>query len=223
MTADTKTALRVRNRFETKVNRQAIGFTDPVPSVRQVLSKAGYDPADECILIARLQHNTRALGLDETIDLRKPGEEEFFAFRSDRNYRFTLEEQGCDWAEAKISEIDLRYIARAGDDRLLVLEREDVADLVLAPGEIVTLSDAGTEHIRVVSRLITVFLNDDAKKIPRGKYTTEELIAALGVEAGYLLNVVDEHGQLRTLQPGQSLRVKDGMHFFSQVPCGGSA
>src|SRR5204863_8189282 len=96
-------------------------------------------------------------------------------------------------------------------------------DRELAPGDQITLAAEGTERLRTAKRLVTVYIDGTPKKIARGVYTTEQLIAALGVQPGYLLNVVNEEGQLVTLQPDQHLRVREGMKFFSQVPCGGSS
>jgi hypothetical protein len=72
--------------------------------------------------------------------------------------------------------------------------------------------------------MVTVFLNgpNNPKEIPRGVYTTEQLIDVLGVEPGYLLNLAEKDG-LRTLKPGERIRVKTDMRFFSQVPGGGSS
>ncbi len=70
---------------------------------------------------------------------------------------------------------------------------------------------------------VSVYLDGEEKSIPRGKHTTEELLSALGVEAGYLLNVVNDEGQLVILEPGQEVHVKKDMKFISQVPCGYAA
>ena len=84
--------------------------------------------------------------------------------------------------------------------------------------------EAGTEHLRIGKRLVTVYLDNEVeKRIPSGTYTTEELISVLGVEAGYLLNVLDPQGKLVLLEPKQKTTVREGMNFFSQVPCGGSS
>jgi hypothetical protein len=45
----------------------------------------------------------------------------------------------------------------------------------------------------------------------------------LDVRPGYLLNLLDEKGQLKPLEPGEHVHVKDGMRFYSQAPGGGSA
>ena len=72
-------------------------------------------------------------------------------------------------------------------------------------------------------KLIEVFIDDVEKDIPRGTYTTEELLRLLEVKPGYLLNLLNDKGQLEPLQPGERVHVKEGMRFYSQAPGGGSA
>lgn len=85
----------------------------------------------------------------------------------------------------------------------------------------------GAEEKAKTDHLVTVFLNTVPHVIPRGDYTTESLIAALGdVPPGHVLDVVEkEHGQpvLRELQPGENIKVKKGDEFISHVPTGGAA
>jgi hypothetical protein len=38
-----------------------------------------------------------------------------------------------------------------------------------------------------------------------------------------VLELINEEGQLTPLKPGAKLKVKEGMKFFEQVPCGGSS
>jgi hypothetical protein len=223
MHADTETNVRNRDRFSAAINGQMIEFDDPVPDARRILNAANYTPADECILVQDFAHGARAIGLDETVDLRKPGIETFWAFRADRIYRFTVDERGFDWGDARIKETMLRAIAHVNDDEVIILERRDQPDQELGPEDEVHLADAGTEHLRVEKRLVTVFFKKEKFQIARGVYTTEQLIALFPIEAGYLLNLKSEDGELVTLKPGQKIRVKNGMHFYSQVPGGGSS
>ena len=209
-------------KFLTTVNDAKLRFADPVPNGRQILSEAGFLPAGDHVLIQLLLHGTRSVGLDELVDLRQKGTEAFWAFKSDRVFRFTINDRGYEWGGAKIAEPELRRIASVNDDEVLVLER-DGKDRVLADDDIVELGDSGTEHLRTGKRFVTVYLDKVEKKIPSGIYTTEKLIRVLGVEDGYLLNVVDAQGKLVPLQPKQEITIKDGMKFFSQVPHGGSS
>jgi Multiubiquitin len=208
--------------FVVEVNRTDVHLADPVPQAQQILCSAGFEPADDHVLIQVLHHETRAIGLDETVDLRVAGKKSFRAFRNDRIFRFTIDGRGYDWGSATIDIAELRVLSGIKDDLELILDRED-AECILQPGCDIDLSQPGTEHIRSVSRLITVYLNGEKKEIPRGVYTTEQLITALHVEPGYLLNLLDDDGQLITLKPGEKLRVKEDMKFFTQVPCGASS
>ena len=210
-------------KFLTTVNDVEFHFADPVPDGGQILGEAGFLPAGDHVLIQLLRHGTRSVGLDEPVDLRQEGTEAFRAFKSDCVFRFTISDRGYEWGSAKITEPELRRIAGVEDDETLVLERDGV-DKVLDAADILDLGDFGTEHLRISKRFVTVYLdNDIEKKIPGGTYTTEELIRVLDVEAGYLLNVLDAQGKLVPLQPGQTIPIKDGMKFFTQVPCGGSS
>jgi hypothetical protein len=223
MQTATETDARDRDRFSAAINGQTIQFDDPVPDARQILNAANYTPPDECILIQVFAHGARAIGLDETVDLRKHGIEAFWAFRADRIYRFTVEERGFDWGDAKITEPVLRAIAHVNEDEVIILERKEQPDQELGPQDEVRLSDTGTEHLRVEKRLVTVFFKNEKFQIARGVYTTEQLIALFPIEPGYLLNLKSEDGELVTLTPGQKIVVKNGMHFYSQVPGGGSS
>lgn len=214
-----------RGSFTATINGKVIDFADPAPSVRQLLNAVDYVPADDCILIQGLPHGTRAVGLDETVDLRegKDGKDIFWAFKSDRVYRFTVDERGFDWGGATIKEPLLRAIAHVKEDELLVLERRDKPDQDLNVESVVDFAEPGTEHLRVESRLVEVFFKDKPYKINRGVYTTEQLMALFPIEKGYLLNLKTHDGELVTLKPEEKVSVKCGMHFYSQVNGGGSS
>ncbi len=204
------------------VNGQALTLDDKDPTARQVLVAASYLPADECILVQLIGKASQAVGLDETVALDSPGEEVFRAFRGDRIFRFTLAGLGCDWGAADIAETDLREIAGIDEDHVIILER-DGRDRELGPDDRVELSKNGTEHFRVERGYVTVLYDGEEVRLKRGRYTTEQLIAAFDVPAGYLLNLIDEHNMLVPLKPGETIRIKLGMRFVSQVPGGGSS
>ncbi len=208
--------------FLTRVNRTEIRFVDPVPDGGQILEESGFLPARDHVLIQLLRHGTRAVGLDELVDLRHAGTEAFRAFKTDRVFRLTINNRGYEWGSAKITEPELRCIAGVCDDEILVLERDGVDQAIDCDG-IVELSNSGTEHLRTTKRLVTISLDGVETKIPCGTYTAEALIDVLCIDAGYLLNIVNAEGQLAPLEQNQRIQIEDGMKFFTQVPCGGSS
>ena len=209
--------------FTLEVNDKVIEFHDPVLTVDQILSASGFRPADEHILIRLMPGSANALGLDESIDLREGGSTKFRAFKSGRIFRFTLNGGGFEWGKGYISEPELRELAEVQNDEVLILERRDEPDREIDRSDQVVLTDAGTEHIRTTKKLITVTINGGEKQIARGSYTTEQLNNVLVVESGYLLNVLAADGQLKTLNAGEQVCVREGMKFVSQVPSGGSS
>ncbi|HLH93954.1 MAG TPA: multiubiquitin domain-containing protein [Xanthobacteraceae bacterium] len=209
-------------KFFTTVNDAEVKFTEATPKGEHILGKAGLKPADDFVLIQLLRHSSRSVGLDETVDLRAEGTEVFRAFKSDRIFRFTVNEHGYEWGVEKIPEPEIRTITHTPEDEVLVLDREN-GDVELTPTDVLDLGAAGTEHLHTEKRLITVFFEGKPFEIHRGIYTTEELKQLFGVKAGYELEVINEQGQLMPLKPGAKLRVKEGMKFFEQVPCGGSS
>lgn len=209
--------------FAVTVNDRMLQVEDRTPTARQILAAAGFNPADEHILIQDLKTGTQSVALDEIVDLGGKGRERFFAFASDRIFRFTLDGLGFEWGAPKIAEPMIRDIGRVDDGKAIVLEQVDAPDTELGPEDHLVLGERGTEHLRTVKGLVSVCIDDEIRKIPRGSYTTEQLLEVLGVEPGYLINVIDADGQLRLLEPGEKIRVREGMKFISQVPCGGSS
>jgi hypothetical protein len=208
-------------KFFTTVNGVTIKFSDQTPKGRAHPRQGGPE-AGQRIRADPAPAPQQPLGLDETVDLGAEGTEEFRAFKSDRIFRFTLNDHGYEWGVDKISEPELRAIAHIHEDEIIVLEREG-KDIGLAPTDVLDLGAAGTEHLHTEKRLVTVFFENEPREIARGTYTIEQLKQLFGVQEGYVLEVINEEGQLAPLKAGAKLRVKEGMKFFEQVPCGGSS
>lgn len=209
-------------KFFTTVNGTTVQFGDSQPNGARILDKANFKPPGDFVLIQLMSRGTRSIGLEEKVDLTAPGTEAFWAFNSDRIFRFTLNDHGFEWGARKILEPELRTIGRVGDDEVILLDR-DGHDTEIKSGDELDFGEAGTEHLRTEKRLITVFFENNPREIPRGTYTTEQLKELFGVQQGYVLEVINEEGNLTELKPDKNLRVKDGMRFFEQVPCGGSS
>ncbi|MGY4231111.1 hypothetical protein ACVIIW_000058 [Bradyrhizobium sp. USDA 4449] len=208
--------------FFTSVNGVTVKFSDPAPKGEHILNKADLKPAGDYALIQLMGHSSRSIGLDDTLDLRLPGTEEFRAFKTDRIFRYTLNGHGYEWGTEKVTEPELRAIGHVHDGEVLVLDR-DGAEIDLSPMDVLDLGHGGTEHLHTEKRLITVFFENEPREIPRGTYTTEELKKLFGVQDGYVLEYISHEGQLTPLKPGEKLKVKAGMKFFEQVPCGASS
>ena len=207
---------------EITVNGRSVLLTDGEPTGKQILAEAGFEPVDEHVLIQRVKIGSQLVSLDERVDLKSVDGARFYAFRTGEVFTFTVNEHGFQWGHPSITEPELREFAGVPDEDILVQEEGDNESRILNHTDRVELRASGTEHLRTEKRLATVFVDNIEKHIPRGTYTTEELLVLLQVQAGYLLNLATDKG-LIPLKPQQRIRVKDGMRFFTQVPGGGSS
>ena len=71
--------------YRIRVNGQAFVVHDPMPTGRQILTLAGLLPAEEYTLREKLPgEKPRKIGLNEKVDLRRPGVEKFKALPRDQ-------------------------------------------------------------------------------------------------------------------------------------------
>ena len=117
------------------VNDREVQLAESVLDGERILDEAGFLPAEDYVLIQLLLPGARSVGLDESVEFRADGHEAFRAFKSDRIFRFTVDDRGYEWGIAKITETELRRIAVVDGDRTLLLERDGKA-LELAADDI---------------------------------------------------------------------------------------
>jgi len=208
--------------YSTTVNGVVVKFAKPERTGSRILEKAGFEPASDYVLILFTRRGSQSIGLDERVNLALAGTEAFRAFKSDRIFRFTLDGYGFEWGVSTLPLQELRDSGHIGRHDVVVLER-DGDEIELPHDGVINLAPHGTEHLHTEKPLITVYYESEPREIARGKYSTAQLIALFGVQPGYILEYLSPEGQLTPLAPEGSLRVKDGMKFFEQVPCGGSS
>lgn len=217
------TDILAAKRYKFTINGTAYTVEDALPVGRQLLQTAGLRPPSDYALIRLTFPGSRAVGLDEPVNLDAPGEEAFRAFLSDREFNFTIDEVGYVWGAPLISEEDLRSISAIPAGKELVLDRQDEHDTVIEPGTSVDLAARGTEHIYTEKHLITVYYKDDPFELERGRYTGAQLSDKFKVPAGYVLDLVKPDGDFKEIKPTDSLKIREGMHFVSHPPCGQSS
>ncbi len=224
MHAQNDTADTVDQHFAFRVNGVRHRSTDPVLDGRGLLRIAGFTPPSDHVLIELTRPGSRSIGLDEAVDLRTPGREEFRAFPSDRTFNFTVDEIGYEWGAGTISAAELRDIAGVGENKILVLEHKGAPDEELAEDASIELKARGAERLHTKKRLVTVTYGDDEKPFqlePR-EYTGAELAQIFGVPCGYVVDLIIG-GVFHPIGPDERVRVKNGMHFVSQPGKGSSS
>ena len=133
--------------YQVFIDRKRHEFADPVPTGRQLLDRADKYPVEEHrVLVMGPRRQLEDIDLEETIDLREPGREVFFTFKSDRSFNFMLDGRRQPWGEETITETILLQIAGLGGAHRVWQEHQNESDKLLDRGATVTLSGAGVER-----------------------------------------------------------------------------
>jgi hypothetical protein len=139
-------------RFEIRLGHdesfnETVMLTDPVPTGRQILAASGRRPEkDYQLLLLTKDGDLEEIGLDETIDLRDPRVEQFFAFRTDRLFSFVIDDRRFPWGASEIPESTLKFLARVPAEYTVWLEQHGAQeDLRIETGTSAPLGGKGVE------------------------------------------------------------------------------
>lgn len=162
---------------DESLNFREIALADPVPLGRQILEASGARPVDEFSLFGLMRNGDfEDVRLDEPFDLRARGIERFIYFRTDRSFKFTIDNRQLDWGKPLISGKIVRELAEVKPGYALYQEIRGGQDREIADTDIIDLSKPGIE------RFITVI-----------KETTEGQLALPSMDRTYLEQHVIPH------------------------------
>ena len=137
---------RIRIGDDEKIDKN-VELQDPVPTGRQILDDSGFRPVKNFQLIQVFKDGRmEEIGLDETVDLRKPKIERFFIFETDRLFAFEIDDRRVFWGHDKIKESTLRFLAGVGKEYSIWRERRGCAeDQLIGTGAYADLTDREVE------------------------------------------------------------------------------
>lgn len=148
--------LRTARAYRIEVADDTLAFrtvevADPIPLGRQMLEAAGARPIEEFSLLAILPSGDfEDVRLDEAFDLRGRGAERFLFFRTDRAFKFTIDNRQLEWGKPVISGAVLRRLADVKPGYALYLEVRGGQDREIVPSDLLDLSKPGIERFITV-------------------------------------------------------------------------
>ncbi|ALV74870.1 MULTISPECIES: multiubiquitin domain-containing protein [Acinetobacter] len=162
------------------VNFQQAFVSDPVPTGRQILSVVGLDDRDEVTLYAILPSGEfEDIRLNETFDLRGREVERFIAFRTDREFKLTLDGRQLKWGRSAIEANNLYVLSGISPDQAVFLEVRGGTDRLIEPDELLDLTAPGIEHFITAKRPVqgyTITINSLDESVPNKQVTFEQVV-----------------------------------------------
>lgn len=122
-----------------------VPLADHTPTGAQIASAAGYSDT-QVVTVLHLLANGELEDIrpTEVVSVPQPGGR-FVVVVTDRSYRLTIDGKRIDWPAQRISGSILRHLGGVQADKLLYLERQDKADVVVGDHDLIDLGHAGVE------------------------------------------------------------------------------
>lgn len=157
-----------------------IDVPDPVPTGRQILDSAGLDHRADYQLYALLESGDfEDIRLDETVDLRGKGAESFVAFKSDRDFKFKLNDRQMAWGREKLLGSVLYELADPAPEEAIFLEVRGGEDRLIEPDDCINLEESGIERFITALRPhkgYVIVVNAVEETVPDKHVTFEQVV-----------------------------------------------
>ncbi|MBL4795971.1 MAG: multiubiquitin domain-containing protein [Oleispira sp.] len=122
-------------------------FDDPKVLGREIIEANGSHPVDEHVAIAILKNGDfEDLRLDEKYDLRGRGAEKVLVARTDRSFKFKIDDKDLEWPHACISGFVLRKLADLPTNYNLWQEIPGRHDQKISDIDVINLDKQGVER-----------------------------------------------------------------------------
>lgn len=172
-------AYRIRFGLEGLTFRN-IDVPDPVPTGRQILDSAGLDRRADYLLFALLDSGDfEDIRPDETVDLRGKGAERFIAFKSDRDFKFMLNDRQLAWGCAELQGSVLYELADPSPEEAVFLEVRGGEDRLIEADDRINLDEPGIERFITAQRPdkgYVIVVNAAEESVPNKHVTFEQVV-----------------------------------------------
>jgi hypothetical protein len=219
-------AYRIRFGLEG-LNFRDIDVPDPVPTGRQILDSAGLDRRSDYVLYALLvSGDFEDVRLDETVDLRGKGAERFIAFKSDRDFKFVLNDRQMAWGLPTLDASVLYGLVDVMPEEAIFLEVRGGEDRLIEPEEQINLDAPGIERFVTALRPqkgYVIVVNAVEEVVPDKRVTFEQVVklshpnapAEANVKFSMTYRNAASHPHAGELAEGGSVEVKKQGTIFN--------
>ncbi len=216
-------APRAGARYRIKVGNDRLEYrpyvlADPVPTGAQILEVAALLPVADHILVAVLKAGSlEEVRPDETVEIFRRGVERFIAFRSDRSFRFLLNDRRFEWGAAEILGRVLKALAGVDPKKTGVwLERRGEPDLFVEDDQAVLLAGNEVERLRT-GPVFFLCIEGDTRRWLEPTITMEQIAEIGGWAPSEGVIEVDKDQNERQLKPGEVITLKPGLAYGKKL------
>ena len=209
---------------DSELQFRSVVVDDPILTGAQILAAAGLRDRTEYLVYQMLASGLlEEINPEETTDIRAGRVARFVVFKSDRSFRFLVDDRAMDWGASHISGATLRALSGRKEPGLVVWQDlRGQADLLVLDDDLVDLAAPGVERFNLRECAFDIFVNGTPETVhtPRLSYwevvklgfpdakAQDNMVYTIDYSAGPHQNTEGALGE------GESVRVKNGMKFY---------
>jgi hypothetical protein len=196
---------------------------DPVLTGAQILEAAGIKEPVEYVAYCILQNGLlEELRPDEATDLRAAGVERFIVFRTDRSFRFLLNDRSFDWGAPQITGLTLKKLAEVDVTGMAVwLDVPGGTSRLIGDQGFVNLAEPGVERFFTRPQEFHILVNTRPKDVRQPTLSFWEVVKLAFPQAQpsptTYYTVTYKRGPKAnpegSMVAGETVHLKDGMLF----------
>jgi len=205
------------------LNFQPRVIMDPMPTGDHILAASGIADHINYVAYKVLKNGQlEELRSEEKTDLRDSGIERFIIFRTDRSFRFFLNQRAFDWGVAHITGSTLKKLAGVGlQDNDVWLEVPGAGERRIGDQDFVDLAAPGVERFHTRPMIYDIFVNTRPRQVRTSTLTFWQVVKLAYPDAvensTTYYTVTYKHGPASnpdgSMVAGETVRIKDGMRF----------
>lgn len=216
-----------RHRFSFEVAVADLVFRrlstdDPTQTGADLIRLAGLQPIEEHLVLQVLPSgDLEGLRLNEAVDLRAAGIEQFIIARSDRTYRLRVSDDHLEWPAALINGLTLKRLGKQKAKAVAVFQvRAGQPDAEIGDHDYVDLAQPGLErfYFRPLAQTVSILVNKRPVQIDKGVRSGLEIKQAaiaqgVPMKPDFVLSLHTEGGQTKIIGDSDPVKVHDGQRF----------
>lgn len=212
-----------RPRFAVRIDDQTFGLTSSAPTGGELLALVERDPIDFFLVLLVPGEPDVVLELNEPLDLSKPGTEELVLVSRSRRFAIQIDETTHTVVGPFITGRQILELEGKDPKANFVTQiLRGVDDIVVDPDDRVDLSKPGVERFTIVVKPCEphhrrIDIDGQLYDWNKDTITTEELITLGNISPGDGMIVIDAENNERTLAPGETVTLTDGVCFGRKV------
>jgi hypothetical protein len=198
-------------------------ISDPVPTGNQILQAAGIEAKIDYAVYQMLSDGMlEEIRPDETTDLRSSGVEKFLIFRTDRSFRFLLNDREFDWGSSRISGLTLKKLAGVEPAPSDVwFDVRGGVNVLIEDRELFDLSAPGVERFYTRPKSFAIVVNGRPKELHQNHLSFWDVVKLAYPDAGIsqttIYSVMYKRGPVHnpegSMVDEQKVELKNGMLF----------